>query len=69
MMPPIGALWERGRYVVVSRCQGCGHVWRNRAADRDRREVLLSLFGQPVPDPAPGRAAGASGRSPDPGRS
>jgi hypothetical protein len=51
MMAPVAALHERGEYLVVQRCEGCGHVWRNRAAPGDNRDVLLSLMGRVVPDP------------------
>jgi hypothetical protein len=51
MMAPVAALHERGRYVVVQRCESCGHTWRNRAAAGDSRETLLGLMGRVVPAP------------------
>ncbi len=50
LMRPIGALRERGRTIVVQQCVDCGHLWRNRTADADDQEVVLGLFGRPVPD-------------------
>lgn len=55
LMPPVGALYEAGEYVVVQRCAECGHQRRNRAATGDSRDVLLALAGRPVPDPDPDR--------------
>jgi hypothetical protein len=49
-MEPIGALSERGGLVLVSRCMVCGQVRRNRCADDDDHDVILALFGHPVPD-------------------
>ncbi|MBV9164205.1 MAG: RNHCP domain-containing protein [Pseudonocardiales bacterium] len=50
-MEPIGALSEGGEIIVVHQCLACGHSRRNRSALDDDRDVLLELFGQPVPDP------------------
>jgi hypothetical protein len=40
-MEPIGLLHERGRFVVVHRCTGCGSTRRNRAAPDDDLSTLL----------------------------
>lgn len=64
MMMPVGALHERGEFVVVQRCVECGHVWRNRAAPGDHKDALFALMGKPVTDPAAqprGRARRKSG--------
>ncbi|MBV9730470.1 MAG: RNHCP domain-containing protein [Pseudonocardiales bacterium] len=50
-MEPIGALSEGGEIIVVHQCLACGHSRRNRSALDDDRDVLLELFGRPVPDP------------------
>lgn len=49
-MEPVGALSESSGLVVVQRCTTCGHTWRNRVVPADDREVVLALFGHPVPD-------------------
>ena len=61
MMMPVGALYERGEFVVVAECVECGHTWRNRAAPGDRREALFALTGRAVKE----RPAGLHGQ---PGR-
>lgn len=50
-MEPLAALWEGGEIVVVQRCVACGQRRRNRSAPDDDWDVLLGLFGRPVPDP------------------
>jgi hypothetical protein len=55
-MPPVGALHERGRTIIVQQCLSCGHVWRNRAADADDPDAILALFGRVVPDSPATRA-------------
>jgi hypothetical protein len=57
MMQPVAALFERDGYVIVQKCQKCGHTWRNRASAADRTDVILALFGRPVED-RPSRSAG-----------
>ena len=41
LMEPIGFLYERGEFIVVHACTGCGRVRRNRAAPDDHLDVLL----------------------------
>ncbi len=41
LMAPIGLLYERGRFVVVHECTGCGSKRRNRASARDDLTSLL----------------------------
>ena len=50
-MEPVGALYEGGKFVVVQRCQKCGHGWRNKSARNDSRNAVLALFGRVVEDP------------------
>jgi hypothetical protein len=40
-MEPINVLYERGRYVIVHRCTGCGTRRRCRAADGDNITAWL----------------------------
>jgi hypothetical protein len=40
-MQPIALLYERGAFVVVHVCTGCGARRRNRAAPDDDVSVLL----------------------------
>lgn len=41
LMEPVGLLYERGVFVVVHTCTGCGCTRRNRAAVDDDLDVLL----------------------------
>lgn len=50
-MAPVGVLAAGDGFVVVQRCERCGHGWRNRSAPGDDRGALLALMGRPVPDP------------------
>ena len=43
LMEPVGALLERGEFVVLQRCVDCGHRWRNRTSPRDDRDLLIAL--------------------------
>lgn len=56
-MPPVGALSEGDRLVIVQRCTGCGHTRRNRAGPADDVDAVLALFGRPVPEPSTGTAS------------
>ena len=58
LMRPVGVLFEDGEHVLVQECERCGHRRRNRAARSDDRTALAGLFGNPVPDSAPGRGQG-----------
>ena len=40
-MEPVGLLLERGEFIVVHECTGCGRRRRNVAADDDDLSVLL----------------------------
>jgi hypothetical protein len=40
-MQPVELTYERGEFVVVHRCTGCGHVRRNRCAPDDDLSALL----------------------------
>lgn len=64
LMPPVGVLFTDGEYVLLHRCERCGHQRRNRAARGDDRQALAALFGTPVPDPvqAPARPARSPSR-------
>src|SRR6188472_1102550 len=55
LMRPIGALYEGGETLVVQRCDGCGHVWKNRTAPGDDRDAVLALFGREVQWQPPAR--------------
>jgi hypothetical protein len=50
-MEPIAALTERGDVLVVQRCTGCSHLWRNKISTADDWEAVLGLFGRAAPDP------------------
>lgn len=41
LMEPVELRYERGEFVVVHRCTGCGATRRNRAATDDDLDVLL----------------------------
>jgi hypothetical protein len=40
-MRPVGLLYERGQFVVVHECTGCGVRRRNRVAAGDDLSTLL----------------------------
>lgn len=66
-MPPVGALFEGGRTVLVQRCAVCGHVRRNRTAPDDDPAAVHALFGRVVDEstPPPRRASRPSSRRRD----
>jgi len=41
LMEPVGLMYERGEFVVVHSCTGCGRMRRNRAAADDDLDALL----------------------------
>jgi RNHCP domain len=41
LMRPIGLLYERGEFIVVHECVGCGTRRRNRAATDDDLSTLV----------------------------
>jgi hypothetical protein len=40
-MAPVDLVYERGAFIVVHRCTGCGHEKRNRTAPDDDLGSLL----------------------------
>jgi RNHCP domain len=48
LMEPVGVLYEGGGYVIVQRCTGCAHTWRNKSAPGDSQKAILGLAGKPV---------------------
>ena len=41
LMEPMGALYERGEFLVVHQCLGCGVRRRNRVSNDDDLSCLL----------------------------
>ena len=48
LMRPIGLELKRDDYIIVSRCEKCGAIKRNKAAVDDTREDLIRLSKLPV---------------------
>jgi hypothetical protein len=57
LMEPVAALSDGDTMIVVQRCTGCGHLWRNKVSPADDREAVLALVGLAVPDPSAPRSA------------
>ncbi|MGH3544510.1 MAG: RNHCP domain-containing protein [Mycobacteriales bacterium] len=47
LMAPLSATYQRGRYVLLHHCQGCGARKPNKAAAADDREMLIALTAVP----------------------
>ena len=46
LMEPIGFTLKRGTYILTHRCTMCGIEKRNKTAENDNFEVILSLQGE-----------------------
>lgn len=51
LMVPLAATYERGKYVLLHECQGCGMRKPNRAAANDDSELLIALTAVPFRRP------------------
>jgi hypothetical protein len=51
LMEPVAALSEGDETIVVQRCTGCGHLWRNKVSPADDRDAVFALFGRAAPHP------------------
>jgi hypothetical protein len=43
MMEPVGLEGSSPDYVVVHRCQACGHIKRNKTQPEDSTEAIITL--------------------------
>lgn len=43
MMEPISIEQKRGDFVIVQRCQSCGHVRKNKAAPEDDMDEIIRI--------------------------
>ena len=48
LMRPVFVDIRGGRYVILHRCESCGHEKWNKAADNDDFEAILRLSGRPI---------------------
>lgn len=42
LMKPISLVMEKGKFILTHQCQKCGYEKRNKAADNDALELLLT---------------------------
>jgi len=47
LMVPLAATYERGKYILLHECQGCGARKPNKAASGDNRNLLIQLTAVP----------------------
>lgn len=48
LMKPVSVDIRSGEYVILHRCEPCGHEKWNKAADNDDFEAILRLSGRPI---------------------
>ncbi len=49
MLEPIGVKIDSKKgYIIVFRCQKCGKIRNNKAAQDDNKELLIRLSGNPI---------------------
>lgn len=47
MMEPIQVSFEKGNYHILHKCQKCGKVKKNKAADNDNKDKLIAISAMP----------------------
>ena len=49
MMEPIGLIIKKD-WVIIHKCQKCGKIIKNKAADNDNRQELITLSKKIIPN-------------------
>lgn len=48
VLRPVGVETHKGEYKIVYRCERCGMVKRNKAADDDDMNLIIELSANPI---------------------
>ncbi|MDR1939734.1 MAG: RNHCP domain-containing protein [Clostridiales bacterium] len=48
IMRPVSAIKNSKGYVIIFRCERCGEIKRNKAADDDNTPLIIELTARPV---------------------
>jgi rubrerythrin len=43
LMKPIGLTKKKGKYIIIHRCQKCGHEKQNKISPHDNMEEIIKL--------------------------